>query len=217
MTAGLSHSCGLRNDSSIVCWGENSRGQTDALDSRFSAVAAGWVHSAECARTARLPAGQQPGRPADVPDDRFSAVAAGWAHSCGVRIDGAVACWGDNSYGQTDAPDGTFTAVTAGEGHSCGLRTDGTVECWGGNKHGQADAPDGTFTAVTAGEGHSCGAAHRRHRGMLGLGHRTFCRRRHRACAFLRVADRRHHRLLGRRRPRAVDCAGGLVYVRDRW
>ena len=34
------------------------------------------------------------------------AVSAGFYHSCGVRSDGTVACWGDNSSGQASPPGG---------------------------------------------------------------------------------------------------------------
>ena len=88
---------------------------------------------------------------------RWTAVTAGSLHSCGLRADGTITCWGDDSSGQTDAPDGRFTAVSAGGSFTCGLRTNGSVECWGNNFSGQTDAPDGQFTAVTAGIGHSCG------------------------------------------------------------
>ena len=35
------HACGLRADGTIVCWGSNNHGQTDAPDGFFSAVSAG--------------------------------------------------------------------------------------------------------------------------------------------------------------------------------
>ena len=86
-----------------------------------------------------------------------SAVSASRHFSCGLRIDGTVKCWGDNSLGQTDAPSGSFSAVSAGGGHSCGLRDDSTLVCWGFNHRRQTDAPSGSFRAVSAGWNHSCG------------------------------------------------------------
>ena len=93
-----------------------------------------------------------PARPADP----FGAVAVGRAHSCALRLDGTVACWGDNSRGQAEAPGGPFTAITAGDWHSCGLRTGATVDCWGDNRYGQLDIPEARFTAVAAGAHHTC-------------------------------------------------------------
>ena len=61
----------------------------------------------------------------------FIAIDAGTYHTCGLRPDGTVTCWGENSYGQSAPPSGTFTAVSAGLDHSCGLRHDEVVICWG--------------------------------------------------------------------------------------
>ena len=54
--------------------------------------------------------------------------------ACGLRTDGAVVCWGADSY--DDRRDGgADVAATARSArarfHSCGLRTDGAVDCWG--------------------------------------------------------------------------------------
>ncbi|MYF43984.1 MAG: hypothetical protein F4216_11880, partial [Acidimicrobiaceae bacterium] len=42
---GLSHSCGLLVDSSVVCWGSNRSGESDAPEGRFASVSVGWSHS----------------------------------------------------------------------------------------------------------------------------------------------------------------------------
>jgi hypothetical protein len=86
-----------------------------------------------------------------------ASVNAGTSHTCGVRADGAVACWGDDGEGQASPPAGTFTQVSAGDFHTCGLHADGTVACWGFNVHNQASPPAGTFTQVSAGSGYTCG------------------------------------------------------------
>ena len=87
----------------------------------------------------------------------FVAVSAGGTYTCALRNDQTIACWGDNSRGQTDAPSGTFTSVAAGAFHACAVRTDKTVTCWGRNVEGQLNAPSGTFSAVSAGWVHTCG------------------------------------------------------------
>jgi len=62
-----------------------------------------------------------------------------------VRTDGAIACWGDNYYGQATVPADTCCQVSAGDIHTCGVRIDGTIACWGNNENGEATAPAGTF------------------------------------------------------------------------
>jgi hypothetical protein len=74
-----------------------------------------------------------------------------------VKTNGTLACWGDNSYGQSTPPAGTFTQVAAGASHTCGVKTDGTLACWGYNGSGQSTPPAGTFTQVAAGAQHTCG------------------------------------------------------------
>ncbi|MDE0195424.1 MAG: hypothetical protein OXP08_07710, partial [bacterium] len=183
VTAGVWHSCGLRTDATVTCWGSNhdssgSRvGQATPRAGTFSAVTAGAYHSCglrtdgtiTCWGTNSMPGAIETTGQAAPPGGHFSAVAAGGFHSCGLRTDSTVTCWGANHapfsrspgegeyLGQADAPRGHFSAVTAGLDHSCGLRTDNTITCWGANNYGHADAPAGHFSAVAAGGTHSCG------------------------------------------------------------
>ena len=103
----------------------------------------------------------------ESPAGRFTQLSVGGRHNCGLREDGTVFCWGDNSYGQTDAPSGNFIQVSAGASHSCGLREGGSVECWGETVYPEANfvdgstvfiaQPDGPFVYVSAGSRASCG------------------------------------------------------------
>ena len=78
VSAGQAHSCGLRADDTVTCWGSN----TDFVD---------WRTSNETGQ-------------ADAPSGSFTAVSAGGSHSCGVRSDGTVTCWGADEDGQLDVP-----------------------------------------------------------------------------------------------------------------
>jgi alpha-tubulin suppressor-like RCC1 family protein len=84
-------------------------------------------------------------------------VAVGGEHSCAVTVDGVVACWGDNGYGELgNGTNGstqfsvtpfsvtggalagkTVTNITAGQYHTCAVTSDGTAACWGNNGNGQ--------------------------------------------------------------------------------
>ena len=148
------HTCAVRKDHTIVCWGDNSYGQSDAPNGQFISVSTGQNHT--CAiRTDNTVTCW--GVTWNDPLGAFTSVSAGGWHSCGVRSSGAVVCWGANRHGQTDAPSGVFTSVSASHRHTCGVRSSGAVVCWGANRHGQTDAPSGTFTSVSAGVNHSCG------------------------------------------------------------
>ncbi len=88
-------------------------------------------------------------------------IAGGGWHSLGVKSDGTVAAWGQNTYGQATAPapNADFAAVAGGSEHSLGLKSDGTIVAWGHNDNGEANvpAPNANFTAVAAGFDHSLG------------------------------------------------------------
>ena len=139
VSAGLYHTCGVRADGTVACWGSNEDGQGNVV-------------------------GQ-----ATPPEGEFSSVSAGVFHTFGVRADGTVACWGSNEdgqgnvVGQATPPEGKFSSVSAGGLHTCGVRTDSSVACWGsnedgeGNVVGQATPPEGEFSSVSAGGVHTCG------------------------------------------------------------
>ena len=84
-------------------------------------------------------------------------VSAGGAHACWVRATGAVACWGDDSEGQSSPPGGGFASVSAGGMHTCGVRESGVAVCWGGSSDGQSLPPGDRFASVSAGGTHTCG------------------------------------------------------------
>ena len=138
ISAGGFHTCAIRAGSGeIECWGSNSA----------------WVWNEELEQHEEVYNGQL-----DAPLGRFIAVSAGYHHTCGLRENGRIECWAENSSGQAVPPAGSdFIAVSAGGSHTCGLRESGVIECWGWNQHGQADAPAGSFTAVSAGVWHTCG------------------------------------------------------------
>ena len=158
VSAGDSHSCGIRTGGSVVCWGHNGSGLATAPDGSFTQVSAGSSHSCGLRSDGSVVCwGHNYFGQATAPSGSFTQVSAGSSHSCGIRTGGSVVCWGLNRYGQATAPDGSFTQVSAGDSHSCGLRSDGSVFCWGDNRSGQATVPDGSFTQVSAGDSHSCG------------------------------------------------------------
>ena len=159
ISAGAVHTCGLRTDATIACWGHGPGAQidfpNDARSARFpSENVLCWAR----ARSSNLPCavygdvGQ-----GDAPAGTYSAVTAGGWHTCGLRTDATIACWGHNNHGQAEAPAGVYVAVSAGWAHTCALRADGTATCWGDNSHQQSNAPTGAFVAIAAGGTHTCG------------------------------------------------------------
>lgn len=87
----------------------------------------------------------------------FTQVAVGSAaFACGLRTNGSVECWGENSVGQSRPPAGAFRTISAGDRHACGIRADFTLACWGMGSYGLTAVPAGTFKNVSSGSDRSC-------------------------------------------------------------
>ena len=172
IAAGDYHTCALRSDLTIACWGSNRDRRTIAPRGRFTAVSTnlgGLLGQHSCAIRAdnlaivcwgkndrgQLRPPQVVGRPVG-----YTALAVGGRHTCAIKGDRSMACWGDNSYGQAEPPSGQFSrefvSVASGTWHTCAITTYYDIACWGDNGQGQADPPSGWFIAVAAGEWHSC-------------------------------------------------------------
>lgn len=95
--AGYAHSCGVLDDNTVRCWGENVDGQLG------NGTVAGFIppHASASATSTIVPVSAS---------GIISAtqVATGQFHSCALLLNGSVMCWGKNSSGQLG--DGTGVA-----------------------------------------------------------------------------------------------------------
>ncbi|MBU1411776.1 hypothetical protein KKC22_09700 [Myxococcota bacterium] len=137
LAAGELHTCALKTDGSVWCWGKNDYGQLGDNST---------THRQVPTAVSALSSG-------------VTALAAGDLHTCAIKTDGSAWCWGRNEKGQLG--DGTSTqslvpvavdtlvsgvvAMDAGTKHTCALKTNGSVWCWGDNFHGQVG--DNTTTS----------------------------------------------------------------------
>ena len=168
LAAGNNHSCAIRADQTLVCWGDGTYGQTNAPAGQYVAVSAGDLYS--CAIRADNGTvecwGYTGGGAASPPGGQFtSLVSSAKSYNCGFRPSGAIECWGRDDFGET-SPTGQFTSISLGTDHACGIATDGTADCWGRNKdsHGLMYAIMGgsrtisDFAADCGGGSGACGA-----------------------------------------------------------
>ncbi|MBN1868332.1 hypothetical protein JW916_13685 [Candidatus Sumerlaeota bacterium] len=173
VSAGYSHSLGLRGDGSIRAWGSNDFGQCDVPlpNTGYVEVAAGGEHSLGRKSDGSIVAwGRNEYGECDLPTPNtgFAAVSAGYRHSLGLRFDGSIVAWGYDFFGPCNvpAPNRDFVALSAGGHHSLGLKNDGSIVAWGSNVNamyfyhtGQCDVPfpNTDYEGVAGGWEHSLG------------------------------------------------------------
>ena len=147
VTAGYGHSCALKADGTIFCWGDGGNGrlgQGNTYDYNYPVQVAGITTATD--------------------------VSAGYIHTCAVLADTTARCWGSNRSGQLGdnsqssrtnpvvvkqltalgvGSPVTLTGVdriSGGYGHSCALMLDKTVKCWGENQFSELGGISNLFT-----------------------------------------------------------------------
>ena len=141
VSSGESHSCAIREDHTLWCWGGNSAYQLGS-----GTVPSGFDHP------------QDELFPLQVTIDngsRFLEVSAGLSHTCAIMENRSVRCWGDNTFGQlgngisgsvndsslsvqVDLGLGrTARSIDTSHSHTCAVLDDYSLKCWGANSRGQ--------------------------------------------------------------------------------
>jgi len=136
---GWQHTLGIKSDGTLWAWGSNSYGKLGNPGA----------------------AAKQLTPYAVLPGTTWTSVAAGYNHTLGIKDDGTLWAWGDNTDNQLgcgagcSAPTTTpqqigtannWIAVAAGNKHSLGITSDGKLYGWGDNSSGQT----GLGSGVTA-------------------------------------------------------------------
>ena len=134
LTGGGWHTCMLREDGTVKCWGNNFYGQ----------IGVGYRNASGGVN------------PVDVTlygGHTATQLSAGGFHNCAILDDGNVACWGYNQDGTLGdgtysdryvpvptvgfGPDVTAELLSSGYYHTCALLSDQSISCWGSNEYGQ--------------------------------------------------------------------------------
>ena len=91
VSAGGGHTCGVRVDGSVACWGADSLGRTTPREGEFTSVSAGNQHTCGVRVDGSVDCwGSNLSGQAMAPEGEFASVSAGYHHTCGVRADGSI-------------------------------------------------------------------------------------------------------------------------------
>ena len=144
ISLGGSHTCALRNNGRVVCWGLGTNGQLgDGLTGTTSTP-----HK----RTAPVKVLNPIGISGELKN--ISQISLGGNHACALRNDGRVLCWGKGDSGQLGvglaanslsrpvmvvatnqssggSPLTNITQLSGGHEHTCALKSNNQVYCWG--------------------------------------------------------------------------------------
>jgi alpha-tubulin suppressor-like RCC1 family protein len=147
ITTGYDHTCAIKSDHTVWCWGDNTNGQLGVGDTSTHPTAV------EVLNADATPLGGA------------ATIATGEMHTCVAKMDGTVWCWGDNgksfggqlgndsiaqssvpvqvlAAGSTPAPLTGATALEAGHRHTCALiGATHQMYCWGVNGKDQIGVP----------------------------------------------------------------------------
>jgi len=211
VSAGRTHTCGVKADGRLFCWGDGGNGrlgdgstesslvpvQEASLGRDWAQVSAGGFHTCAVKTDGRLfcwgaggsgqlgslSLGLVPAQESTLGQD-WAQVSAGFGHTCAVKTDGRLFCWGvgangrlgNNTTTHTNVPTQEFSLgqdwaqVSAGYSHTCAVKTDGRLFCWGAGSEGQLgdgssvqrlvpvqEASGGSdWVQVSAGYSHTC-------------------------------------------------------------
>jgi hypothetical protein len=140
LALGAQHSCALRSDGQIACWGWDG----------FSQLGQGSAVGSSAT-------------PLTVPDTaNATQVVAGAQHTCARISDGSVRCWGNGTNGQLGrgsdggtsfnaSPVQTLTdasVLSSGHAFACATVSSGAPKCWGLNNFGQIGAGHANYEST---------------------------------------------------------------------
>ena len=143
ISSGKFHSCAVKGNGTVVCWGDNEFTQTTVPTGVVaSKVVCGGHHTLALKTDGSLTAWGTTFSgvgtiPLNLQTARFKDIAAGYIHNCGIKLDGTIVCWGYTLDGQCNSPTtGNYVKISAGREHTVAIDSDGGITCWGATDEG---------------------------------------------------------------------------------
>jgi len=127
--AGWTHTCGIHDDGSVECWGDDTYGQSTPPEGAFTSLSA-VAHGSQ-----------------DAPE-----------HVCALRDDREIVCWGTAEEDVLSPRHGPYTAATTADRFACGLSPSGWMVCWGALPREYEDRLKyDQYAEISASQTHVCG------------------------------------------------------------
>ena len=129
VSSGGFHTCALKSNQQVVCWGYNDDGQLGNKSNANSSSPV-LVHTSSSDTT---------------PLSDIIQISSGGRHTCALKSSGKVYCWGEGDSGRlgvtasekttpVQVPDVSgIVQISLGISHTCVLKYNGQVHCWGGS------------------------------------------------------------------------------------
>ena len=155
---GEGHTCGIKYDETLWCWGRNESGQ-------IGNGTYGWDEIVK--------------EPLQITDDLWKDVSAGESYTCGIKKDdNSLWCWGsnyanqlgDNTYENKYSPvlisNNEWSEIRLGNHFSCGIKKNQKLWCWGLKElsnvksdysHGFKQIGNDDWFDISTGNNHFCG------------------------------------------------------------
>ena len=145
---GRSHTCALKEDKSVECWGKHYDKHYDGYDyvnhiapslNNAKALVAGDDHTCALKEDKSVECwGDDDDRPSDSPQPEQCDSPCGGVCITPVRSKRtrALSAGGMMTIGQATAPSlNNATALVAGSSHTCALKEDKSITCWGSHSY----------------------------------------------------------------------------------
>ena len=114
VSSGTTHTCGLKPDGTVVCWGDPRDEITSAPPGEFDSISAGAGYTCAVRVEGTIDCWGRSYERMKFPGGKFTSVSAGGSDPCGVHLDGVIACW--NYRGITYSPlVGEFASFSDGD------------------------------------------------------------------------------------------------------
>lgn len=132
IASGAYHTCGIKEDDTLRCWGRSDFGQLGTGQAHYQ----GTIQNID-------------------PGVRYKQVSLGDFHTCGITMDDQIKCWGKNDFGQIGVGHQEpvtkptlvsktlkFKKVKVGKFHTCAESLNNELYCWGRNNYFQLSSKE---------------------------------------------------------------------------